>query len=353
MSDEEIKLPKLLIKREPDKYWDVQRTYSFSNLELSLFIVTGGRGIGKTTSCLLDVCNRWLKYGEEFVYLRRYKEETKKQYTMLDQIMTEVKTVGMGEGTFKWICNKKRMGYALTLTLQQTYKSGVDFSKVTTLIFDESILMPGGMLRYLPNEIDSFLELISTIFRHRKGYRIFILGNNLDLFNPYYEYFNIPKFDNIYIDKERGIYCEQCKDKEGLKAVEEQTPLYRLTRDTAYGDYHYGNKVLVTTKGNIGVKGKYNSLICRLLFNQHTLNIYVDDRLWMYVEHRDKVIRDDITYEIRNNTVLNYFQVKRLRGLGIWKFIEKHYYADKVAYNDAVAIQIMKEIMEEVSTKRV
>lgn len=344
---------KLLIKRDPDKYWDICRTYSYNNIGLFMYLIMGGRGIGKSTSALLDVCKRWLNHKEEFAYVRRFKEETKKNYNMLDPIMSNVKTVGMGEGTFQWVgANKKRIGYALTLTLQQTYKSGIDFSKVTTLIFDEAFLMPGGMLRYLPNELNVLFELISTVFRHRKNYRIFIIGNNLDLFNPYFAYFNLPKFDNIYIDKERGLYCEICKDKEGLKAIEEETPLYKLTKGTEYGEYHYNNKVLVTAKGNIGVKGRFANLLIRLIYDKHTLNLYSDEKLHLYVEHRDKVIKDDIAYEIRNSNILNYFQVKQLRGLSVWRFVEKAYYANHISYNDSTAIQIMQEIMEEVSTKR-
>ena len=86
------------------------------------------------------------------------------------------------------------------------------------MIFDEAILPRGGSYRYLDNEIEMLFELISTVFRDRTDYRIFILGNNADIFNPYFDYFSIPPFERSYIDVDRGLYCELAKDMP--KAIE-------------------------------------------------------------------------------------------------------------------------------------
>lgn len=342
----------LKMKQQPKIYWTTAKPFSYGKNAFLMYIIMGGRGKGKSTSLYIDVINNYLKNSEEFVILKRYKEETKKMYNVLDPVADNITTMGMGEGTFKFMNSGKRIGYGLTLSLQQTYKSNMDFSKVTTIIFDEAFLMPGSMLHYLPNEMEQLLELMSTIFRLRPNVRIFIVGNNMDMFNPYFAYYDIPYFDRIYTDYDRGIYCEKVLTQAQLKCLEEQSKLFKLTKGTPYADYHYNNQVLQVAKGTIGVKGLYAKLLCRLLYEKHTLNIYLDNNLSCYVEHRDKIIKDDLTYEIRNETKLNYFQVKQLRSTSTFRFIEKTYYANNISYNDQEAIGIMQVIMQEVSTRK-
>ena len=98
--------------------------------------------------------------------------------------------------------------------------------------------------KYLPDEIHAFFELVSTITRTRKNYKIIIIGNNADIFNIYFDYFKVPSFDGIYVDKTRGLYCELSKINPDLLKVEQETPLYKLVNGTPYGEYHYNNKPL-------------------------------------------------------------------------------------------------------------
>lgn len=220
------------IDRNSNEYLSTARFYS--DPALWLFLLTGGRGIGKTTNLVGDAINDFMKNGNEFVYVRRYKTELDKCKELLQPIVTDTKTKSIGKGIFQYECNKVRIGYACALSMQSSFKSGVDFSKVNTVIYDEAILMPGS-IRYLPNEVTAFLELLSTIFRTRTGYRVFVLGNNADMFNPYHAYFEIPRFAGRYVDRARGICCEELQHRAALMEVEKKTPLYRLTADTEYG----------------------------------------------------------------------------------------------------------------------
>lgn len=346
---ETYKNPEVQFKIQLDnKHYNFNRLYSFANIDV--FIITGGRGIGKTTGALVKALQNFRKNDEQFVYARRYRTELdKKSEEILRPILkTKYITKPLGKGAFEYVINNKRVGFALAVSLQQTYKSGFDFSKVTTIIYDEATLQRGGMYRYLKNEIEQFFELISTITRTRTNYKVFILGNNIDIFNPYNEYFNIPSSlkNNIYIDNDRGLYYELAGTKPELLEEEKLTPLYRLTKNTAYGDYHYDNKVLTVSKGIIAPKDYRATLMFRLVFNKQTLNVYRQNGIEIYVEWRDKVINDSMTYTIMENNNLNYYYCKAFKDTELCNWVRMCYYDNKIKYHNNKAIEIFSTFME-------
>lgn len=339
---------KVTLKIKPNfkKYWNVNRMFSFNGI--NVYLIIGGRGIGKTTGLNIWSINNFIKQGNEFLYVRRFINELKKTKTMLDPLVNKVQVRGLSHGLFQWEIGKTRIAYGAALTAQQTFKSGVDFSKVNTMIFDEAILPRGGSYRYLDNEIEMLFELISTVFRDRKDYKIFILGNNADIFNPYFEYFNIPKFERSYVDIDRGLYCELATNSAELLESEKETPLYKLTKGTQYFDYHYNNAVLSLEKCNVGVKPINATLICRMVLNDITLNIYRTGIAKMFVEFRDKVIKDRFTYVFMENNEPNYHYIKSYRSEDISKFISTVFYTDGATFESDKAYTMFKMIFETV-----
>lgn len=336
----------LLIKPDYEKYVNVNRWFSYDNI--STFIIVGGRGIGKTTGLGIHVLQDFISKGDEFVYVRRYIKELTKAKGFLAPIGTpEPKVIGLSTGAYMWTHNKERIGYGLALSSQQSFKSGFDFRKVKTLIFDEAILKRGGMYRYLDNEIEMLFELISTIFRDRTGYRIFILGNNADVFNPYWEYFKIPNFDRNFIDKERGLYCEKASNSPVLLEAEKKTPLYKLTQGTSYFKYHYENELL-GQKNHIRIAPKPLKavLLVRFVVNGYTLNIYRVKQEELFLEIREKVIKDDKSFTILDDMELNYYHVRELRKTDLFNFISHMFYLDGIVYENELAYAIMANVMD-------
>lgn len=330
-----------------EAYWNPNRYYSYK--DLFTFLILGGRGTGKTTGLAWKVGTNFNKRKEQFVLIRRYKAETKKARDFFSKVWTDYEVEG-GDGTYmlytKDIKGKKELvGYFLTLSKQADYKSGINFDKVTTIIYDEAIIRRKSSKRYLSDEMTDFFELISSITRTRTNYKIFILGNNLDLFNPYFEYFSIPLFKSNYISKERGLYCEYIPTKEELKKLEAKTPLYRLTHDTKYGEYHYDNKLLRKSEGVVEEKSKNAMLLCRFCINKNTLNIYLSNNR-LYVEFREKEINDNYSFLIYKDGKPNYYHVKQYRQAGIARLISRLYYNNEVSYSSERAIDYMAGIME-------
>lgn len=334
----------LKIVEDYTKYVNVNRWFSYHGC--NTFIIIGGRGIGKTTGLNVHNIKSFMSDGDEFLYTRRYITELKKTKTMLNPLVSGTKCVGLGHGLMQWENNGVRVGYGCALTAQQTFKSGTDFSKVKVMVYDEAILPPGGAYRYLPNEIEMLFELISTVFRTRTDYKVFIIGNNADMFNPYFAYFNIPKFENIYVDRKRGLYCELCKNSPALLEAEKETPLYKLTQGTNYAEYHYNNAVLNDSTGKIGVKSSFAKLVCRFVYNTVTINFYRQRWNQWFAELKDKPIKDDKSYILMENNKPNYLYITQLRKDDIAKLINVCYYNGYIYFDNPKCSAIFDLIME-------
>lgn len=335
-----------ILKPDYSVFYNVPRLYSYS--DLSFFIIIGGRGIGKTTGIAFQLLSDYVKRGYQFVYVRRYIQELPKAEDLFSKIAPSIKIVkGKGRGIYMYTYNKKVIGFAVALTIHTTLKSGINFDRVQTMVYDEAILERGSPYRYLGNEMHAYHELISTIFRHRKGYRVFVLGNNADIFNPYWEYYNIPTFEGIYIDKSRALYCEKAKNSAKLMEIEQETPLYKLTKGTEYWDYHYNNEVLASGRSpNIIPKPVKLKLLCRILLNTYTLNIYRYKLDNIYVELKDKPIKDVYTYIIMENNAPNIYYGNLYKKSDVRRYIEAMFYDNGDYYDSQKTFALMSTFME-------
>lgn len=329
-----MKLP-LKLNNENDIYYNCKKPYSYNPYFLG---IDGARGLGKTTTFLIDALKQCEK-GKQFVYLRRYKPELKEFVTKdsLGPIIDGIKYKGDGNGGYTFLWKDNILGYGIPLIKQRDYKS-VDFSKVTRIIFDEAFVLETIAYRYLQKEVTLFWEMISTITRTRKDYKIILIANNEDLFNPYYRFFNIPIFNKVYVDTKRGLYFEHGEPSEKLIELEKQTPLFNMIKDTDYGSYHYGNKnINLNTKIDIINKPSNCKLLFRLEINGKTLNCYsfatIKGKLCMYIEFRDKIIDDTITYHLVKDEMPNYYYVD-LYKKKIKHYINRMYYNDNSLYCD-------------------
>ena len=155
----------------------------------------GERGVGKTYSTKKFAIRRFLKTGEQFVYLRRYKTELsesvgdEKDAKFFKKIKAEFPEHKFRVSGDKLYCDDKICGYALSLSTALILKSA-EFDKVKTIIFDEFIIDGGSSYHYFRNEVEQFLEFYESIARLR-DVRVLFLANAISITNPYFTYFNI------------------------------------------------------------------------------------------------------------------------------------------------------------------
>ena len=193
-------------------FYDWRKTFSY---DADVTMVVGGRGIGKTFGLRCQLVRDFLRDGFRFVAVCRYKNEladvSRGFFDRVEKMVEFEKFCFKTEGRRFYIGEKtsdgskpswKLMGYAVALTEMQKSKQST-FSNVYRIVLDEAILdRLDRFHRYLPNEFLLLANLVDSCSREIAGQssrppRVYLLGNAVDLINPYFERYGIsepPKF---------------------------------------------------------------------------------------------------------------------------------------------------------------
>ena len=172
------------------KYYDISGLLSHNKI---MNFIIGQRGGGKTFSAKKWCINDFLKRGNEFVWVRRYKTEIK---NLKQNFWNDIIHEGLFPNTEFSIkgnnlfINNKLCGYLVALSSYQNIKSS-SFPKVTKIIFDEFVPENGRYLPGVNNEVEVFLNLMDTIIRDRANCRAVLIANNIQITNKYFEFFKI------------------------------------------------------------------------------------------------------------------------------------------------------------------
>ena len=171
-------------------------------------IIFGERSNGKTYAALEYGLERYIKYGEQFAIVRRWAEDIigKRGSVMFDSLCCN----GLGENVVKklskgkwnavyyyssrwYLCNINNetrekivddtpFAYGFAITSGEHDKS-TSYPRITTVIFDEFLTRTA----YAPDEFVLFMNVLSTIIRDRKNVKIFMLGNTVSQYSPYFK----------------------------------------------------------------------------------------------------------------------------------------------------------------------
>lgn len=264
---------------DPNKTLSRQRLFNF---------VVGARGVGKTYGCKKTVIKRFLRSGEQFVYIRRYDTEmpAAEMLNFFDDVSAEFPDVEFKSfhGLFK--INGKIAGWYFPLSKATMLKS-IPFPNVGLIIFDEFIIEV-GLYRYLPNEVRTFLECYSTISRDR-DVPVLFLSNAITMTNPYFLYFKINFEPGQTIKLLKHISVELIESKEYEKHIS-KTKFGELIADTEYGKYNIQNKFLLDTETFIQPMPVGASYICTFIAENRKFGFYVSpgDTLWFMSDKIDQ-----------------------------------------------------------------
>lgn len=166
-------------------------------------VIYGERSNGKTYSVYNYALERFCKYGEQFAIIRRWQDDFtgKRGQTMFNAIINDdlVRKYSDGEWTgiyyysSQWfLCRYEEDGkrisseipfaYGFAITTQEHDKSTA-YPNVKTILFDEFLTRTGG---YVRDEFVLFCNTLSTIIRDRDDVTIFMCGNTVNRFCPYF-----------------------------------------------------------------------------------------------------------------------------------------------------------------------
>ena len=220
-------------------WYDVRRVLSYN--ALYNFII-GLRNSGKTYSWKVKVVDWFLERGWRFMWLRRKVTEAdetiigffdtiaKDEYLL--KKYGEIKYVTKGNQLF---INDKFAGEVQALVQHQKLKSR-EFTDFKTIVFDEFI-SESGRNEYLPDEVNALHGLVLTVMRHKKNFRVIMLGNSVRFNNPYMTYFKVKPFANgIRFYKSKGVLVEMYINKYMVTKML-QSDFGKLIAGTNYFDF--------------------------------------------------------------------------------------------------------------------
>ena len=211
--------------------------------------IVGDRGGGKSFGTLKFCIQRFIKTGEQFIYLRRYDTELKKSIPKLfDDVISkgyfEGHELTMGGTTM--YCDGKEMGAAYPLSTSMKLKS-IPFPQVKWIIFEE-FMVDGISSRYIgpgDSEVDLLLNFYETVARLRERkdeVRTIFIANAFSMVNIYFTFFKIRLKPPYKKYNKLGEIMICIWQDESYRAAKKKSRFYELIEGTRFAEHAYENK---------------------------------------------------------------------------------------------------------------
>lgn len=251
-------------------YYNPQKMLSYNRI---LNFIIGARGIGKSYAMKKHPINRFLKHGEQFIYVRRYKGELKRAANYFDDIANEFPSVKFKVKGRQFFINDKLAGWAIPLSMWQSEKSNA-YPNVSTIIFDEFIREKDNS-GYIPNEVAALLNLMDTVFRGRENTRCVCLSNAVSVVNPYFLYFEIVPNTEKRFNAYKNILVEIPESRD-FSEERRKTRFGSLIDGTEYGDMSLDNEFVNDSNLFIERRTKESKFQFGLVYKGMTMGVWVD-----------------------------------------------------------------------------
>lgn len=298
-------------------------------------VIFGERSNGKTYALLKKALKNYAKDGSQFGYVRRWKEDItgRRAQRLFSGINENGEVSKITKGNFSgvhyhagkfYLCNYDEKGKVIygdsdcigfTFALSDgEHDKSTSFPNITTIIFDEFLTNR----LYLNDEFVLFMNTVSTIVRRRENVKIYMLGNTVNKFCPYFQEMgltHIPKMEQGKID----VY--QYGDS-GLKvAVEYCTPTEQSKKTSRYFAFNNPKLEMITGGAwelaiypHLPYKYKPRDVILTyfIIFNDinYQCNIVeVNGVFFTYIHLKTSEIKNpesDLIYSLDFNPSLNY-----------------------------------------------
>jgi hypothetical protein len=254
-------------------YYNPNKMLSYNRI---LNFVIGARGIGKSYAWKVHPIKRFLKYGEQFIYLRRYKPELKKVNQYFDNVKEEFPGIELKVKGREFYVNGKLAGWAIPLSSWQSEKSNA-YPNVSTIIFDE-FLREKDNSGYMPNEVSALLNLMDTVFRDRENCRCVALSNAVSVVNPYFLYFNlIPNIAKRFNANESILI--EIPDSKDFSEERRKTRFGKLIDGTDYGEMSLDNDFVNDSNVFIEKRSKESKYVFTVVYKGMNMGVWVDNDL--------------------------------------------------------------------------
>lgn len=336
---------------------------SIEKLKALYNIIIGKRSNGKTYSVLYKILDIFIKTGKQGAYIRRYREDFRGKRG--DQLFAGhvengvVRELTNGEWTgvkyyagrwylskFDSVLNKEIrdnepfcFGFSLS---EMEHDKSTSYPNITTVVFDEFITRG----YYLPDEFLLFMNVLSTIIRGRFDVTIYMLGNTVNKYCPYFKEMGLRHVEEMdmgtidlysYGNSELTVAVEYCDDPESSK----QSNKY-FTFDNPSLQMITGGAWEIDIYPHLPMKYERRDilLIYFILFNDYTLQceiIVKDDCIFTYIHRKSTEIQNpdnDIVFTTDYSPRPNYSRNILHPSYEIHRKISNFFKAEKVFYQD-------------------
>lgn len=356
-----------------NKFYSLDRIL---DLEATYNLIIGERSNGKTYAGLKYGLERYFRHGEQMAIVRRWKEDIRgsRASEIFSALIANDEIIKLSKGKYTGIhywagkfypCNYDDNGKAIysdseviayPFALSDTeHNKSVSYPNITTIIFDEFITRQ----LYLPDEFILFMNTVSTIVRQRTNVKIFMLGNTVNKYSPYFEEMGLK---NVNKQEQGTIDVYKYGDTNLKVAVEYCKSMKKSKENNFY--FAFDNPKLDMITSGAWELNLYPHCPIKYTPKDVLLNYFIefsdeifqaeivqkDGTLFTYIHRKTTPIRDvnkDIIFNLDFNPKLNYNRSIMLGGNKILNWIKWFFVNDKVYYqNNAVGDSIKAYINE-------
>ena len=356
------------------KFWDIRNILS---KHAKYNVIFGERSNGKTYGVLQYGLEQYFEHGSRLGIIRRWEEDFrgKQANTMFDALIENGVVHKLSKGKWnsiiyqshRWyLCKRDLMNpknvvideepfaYAFALSSDEHYKSS-SYPKIRTILFDE-FLTRGT---YLPDEFIKFTSILSTIIRLRDDVIIFMCGNTVNQYSPYFVEMGLTNIKNMT----RGKIDLYSYGDSGLTvAVEFSDFPTKEKKSNVY--FAFNNPKLEMIKSGawemdiyphlpVKYKPKDIEYMYFIVFDNQTLQceiINIDDMSFTYIHRKTTEIKDNngyyMVYSQETNPKPNYRKKITKPVYPIEKIIVSYFIKDKVFYQDNEIGELVRNYLE-------
>ena len=376
-----------LLKKYTTKWKKTFIPFNLLNKYSEYFMMIGERSDGKTYSVLEMILYLFNKYGFSGAMIRRWEtdikgatgfsliknlighndlvyERTKGKYNNAVEEITEkafdtivyksrayylAKTKINDNGKREYECAKEPFLYAFALS-QEEHNKGGGYESIKIILFDEFISRDS----YIIDEFVTFMNTLSTIIRRRDDVAIFLCGNTINRYSPYFDEMGLKHVKNQQFGTiDTYEYAHEDKESHNIQISHVQVELI----DYVTKEHKKSNKYFCFDNPKIKMitQGKWEMSIYPRLPQQYEKKnilykyfiifdgdkfmceiIRIDDNVFTYVHPHTKDIEmknDTIIFDL--NGEINPHIRKRITKPfdDIGRLIASFYAQDKVCYS--------------------
>lgn len=356
------------------KFWDIRNILS---KHAKYNVIFGERSNGKTYGVLQYGLEQYFDHGSRLGIIRRWEEDFrgKQANTMFDALIENGVVHKLSKGKWnsiiyqshRWylckrdlinpknvVIDEEPFAYAFALSSDEHYKSS-SYPKIRTILFDE-FLTRGT---YLPDEFIKFTSILSTIIRLRDDVTIFMCGNTVNQYSPYFAEMGLTNIKNMT----RGKIDLYSYGDSGLTvAVEFSDFPTKEKKSNVY--FAFNNPKLEMIKSGawemdiyphlpVKYKPKDIEYMYFIVFDNQTLQceiINIDDMSFTYIHRKTTEIKDNdgyyMVYSQETNPKPNYRKKITKPVYPIEKTIVSYFIKDKVFYQDNEIGELVRNYLE-------